>query len=98
MSVADFRTRSDGVIEYRYQLGISNRRHWEHWEPVAIHAARNMRLPDAYLEGLRAAGYEGGPYLLDLLQAEGWLVEKEEYLELAAKPEIEAKERPVLEA
>lgn len=81
----DFRTRSDGVIEYRYQVGASNRRgYWELWEPVAIHAARNMQIPAEYLEGLRAAGYEGGGTLLDLLQAEGWLTEKQQYLELEA--------------
>lgn len=80
----DFRTRPDGVIEYRYQQGASPRRgYWEHWEPVAIHAARNMRIPPLYLAGLREAGYEGGSYLLDLLNAEGWLVDKQDYLELA---------------
>jgi hypothetical protein len=85
----DFRRRADGVIEYRYQQGASTRRgYWEQWEPVAIHAARNMPIPPEYLLGLRKAGYEGGAKLLDLLQAEGWLVEKEEYLELAAPPAL----------
>jgi hypothetical protein len=89
MTQADFRARPDGVIEYRYQMGVSNKRRWEHWEPVAIHAARNMPIPPEYLLGLREAGYEGGGKLLDLLQAEGWLVEKEEYLELASRSPYE---------
>lgn len=89
MSDADFRVRPDGVIEYRYQAGASTRRgYWEQWEPVAIHAARHMAIPTEYLAGLRAAGYEGGSRLLDLLNAEGWLVEKQEYLELAPQPEL----------
>lgn len=80
---ADFRVRSDGVIEYRHQVGASTRRgYWEEWEPVAIHAARHMAIPPEYLKGLRAAGYEGGSMLLDLLQAEGWLIERQDYLEI----------------
>jgi hypothetical protein len=91
VSAADFRTRADGVIEYRYQVGASNRRgYWEKWEPVAIHAARNMPIPPEYLLGLREAGYEGGGKLLDLLNAEGWLVEKEEYLELEPRRKLGA--------
>jgi len=82
VAAADFRTRADGVIEYRYQMGASNKRRWESWEPVAIHAVKNIRIPAAYLAGLREEGYTGGPYLIDLLQAEGWLVEREDYLEL----------------
>lgn len=98
MAVGDFRARSDGVIEYRYQQGASTRRgYWERWEPVAIHAARNMLIPPEYLRGLREAGYEGGSHLLDLLNAEGWLVEKEEYLELAAKPSLPPGEQRLLE-
>ena len=78
----DFRVRRDGVIEYRYQQGASTKRgYWEYWEPVAIHAAKNMRIPPQYLAGLREAGYTGGSTLLDLLQAEGWLVERQDYLE-----------------
>lgn len=92
---SDFRVRPDGVIEYRYQQGASTKRgYWEQWEPVAIHAARNMRIPPQYLAGLREAGYEGGGTLLDLLQAEGWLVEKQDYLELQgrAQPALPAGE------
>lgn len=86
MAVGDFRARSDGVIEYRYQQGASTRRgYWEHWEPVAIHAAKNMRIPQPYLDGLRAEGYEGGEFLIDLLNAEGWLVERHDYLEPGAQ-------------
>lgn len=93
---ADFRTRPDGVIEYRYQQGAGSKRgYWELWEPVAIHAAKNMYIPDEYLIGLREAGYKGGPMLIDLLNAEGWLVEKQEYLELAARPVLESGVRPV---
>jgi hypothetical protein len=96
VSASDFRTRPDGVIEYRYQLGASPRRgYWERWEPVAIHAAKNMRIPDEYLAGLREEGYTGGEYLIDLLNAEGWLVEKQEYLELAARPVLESGVKPV---
>lgn len=96
MARGDFRTRPDGVIEYRYQQGASTRRgYWEHWEPVAIHAARHIPIPDEYLKGLREAGYEGGAYLLDLLNAEGWLVEKEQYLELAAPKQMgQGSQRP----
>ena len=57
-----------------------------------IHAAKNIRIPPAYLNGLRSAGYQGGPYLIDLLNAEGWLFEKQAYLEAGAKPY-----QPVLE-
>lgn len=97
MNQLDFRVRSDGVIEYRHQQGASNKRgYWELWEPVAIHAARHMRIPAEYLVGLRGAGYTGGPMLLDLLNAEGWLVEKEEYLELEAGPVLESAQRPGL--
>ena len=92
MTHPDFRVRPDGVIEYRYQMGASNKRTWEYWEPVAIHAAKNIRIPPAYLNGLRSAGYQGGPYLIDLLNAEGWLFEKQAYLEAGAKPY-----QPVLE-
>lgn len=89
MNQLDFRTRPDGVIEYRYQIGASPRRgRWELWEPVAIHAAKHMRIPPEYLVGLRAEGYTGGPFLIDLLNAEGWLVEREDYLELAAQPAL----------
>lgn len=92
MAREDFRVRADGVIEYRYQQGASNKRgYWEHWEPVAIHAARNISIPAKYLEGLREAGYEGGTTLLDLLQAEGWLVERQDYLEAGGQhllPEV----------
>lgn len=95
MPASDFRTRRDGVIEYRYQAGFSTRRgSWELWEPVAIHAAKNMRIPPEYLAGLRAEGYEGGDYVIDLLNAEGWLVEKEEYLELAPRQRLEVIEAP----
>lgn len=93
---ADFRTRADGVIEYRHQQGFGTRRgYWEQWEPVAIHAARNMLIPEPYLSGLREAGYEGGSHLLDLLNAEGWLVEKQSYLELAPPPVLEAGSKPI---
>ena len=95
MSQADFRVRADGVIEYRYQMGVSNKRSWESWEPVAIHAARNIPIPPKYLAGLREAGYTGGRYLIDLLQAEGWLVEKEEYLEAAPQQVLESGVKPV---
>jgi hypothetical protein len=96
VSASDFRTRTDGIIEYRYQVGVSNKRAWELWEPVAIHAARNIPIPPEYLLGLRQAGYEGGGRLLDLLNAEGWLVEKEEYFELTSTRELPSPTQPEL--
>ena len=99
MSAEDFRTRADGIIEYRHQQGASTKRgYWEQWEPVAIHAMRHIPIPPKYLRGLRSAGYTGGEKLLDLVQAEGWLVEKEDYLELpSAQGRLRTYEPPSLD-
>jgi hypothetical protein len=79
----EIRRRDDGTFEYLRSTSWTLRGGYvEQWESAAEHAAREMRMPQAFLENLQAHGYRGGPHLFDLMIAEGWKRPQREYIEL----------------
>lgn len=78
----EIRRRDDGTFEYLRSVSVSMRPGViETWESAAEHAAREMRMPEPFLNNLRGHGYQGGPHLFDLLIAEGWKRPLREYVE-----------------
>ncbi len=94
--VGDIRRAPDGTFEYLKTQGYSLRGGLvETWWPVATHAAMHMRLPEPYLANLKSAGYEGGPFLHDLLIAEGWRPPDKGYIELGTVRDSTVIDRPL---